>query len=134
MSMTDQIADMLTRIRNANRISRPGVSMPSSKSKVGIADALKREGYISEFSVAEEEGSTNPTLSMQLKFGPEGERVIQKIVRESKPGCRVYVGVEDIPQVLNGLGIAVLSTSKGILSGREAAEQQIGGELLCTVY
>ncbi|MHC4883995.1 MAG: 30S ribosomal protein S8 [Planctomycetota bacterium] len=133
MSMTDQIADMLTRIRNANRIARPSVSMPSSKSKIGIAEALKREGYIQEFSVSDE-GAVNPTLTLQLKFGPEGEKVIQKITRESKPGCRVYVGVGDIPQVLNGLGISVLSTSKGILSGREAAEQRVGGELLCTVY
>jgi len=130
--MNDQIADMLTRIRNANAIRRPRVSMPVSKSKIGIADVLKREGYISDYELSGD--GKERLLTLSLKYGPEGEKVIQVIKRESRGGRRLYVGVEDIPNVLNGLGIAVISTNKGVLSGREARDQKVGGELLCSIY
>jgi len=130
--MTDPIADMLTRIRNAVRIEKPYVDIPTSKVKVGIAEVLKREGYIWDFEVVENQPRN--LLRLRLKYGANGERVIQRIHRESKPGRRQYVQVRETPQVLNGLGIAILSTSKGILSGREAKKENVGGELLCTVY
>lgn len=132
MSMTDPIADMLTRIRNANAVSKSTVEMPSTKVKLGIAEVLKREGYIKEFDFSESKPQN--TLKLTLKYGPEGEKVIQVIKRESKPGCRVYVNADKIPSVLRGLGISIISTNKGILSGREAKDQNVGGEVLCTVY
>jgi small subunit ribosomal protein S8 len=132
MSMTDPIADMLTRIRNANAIRRDTVSMPSTKVKLGIAEVLKREGYIEDFDFVE--SSPQNTLVLTLKYGPEGEKVIQRLERESRPSCRVYVKHDEIPEVLNGLGIAVLSTNKGLVSGREAREMKVGGEFVCSVY
>jgi small subunit ribosomal protein S8 len=130
--MTDPIADMLTRIRNALQIERPYVEMPSSKLKVGLAEALQREGYIWDFEVVEQ--APQNLLRINLKYGPNGERVIQKLQRESKPGCRVYKGVSEIPQVLQGLGTCVLSTAKGVMSTREAKKAGVGGEVLCTVW
>jgi small subunit ribosomal protein S8 len=130
--MTDPIADMLTRIRNAARIERPLVDMPTSKMRVGIAKVLKDEGYIWGF----EEIDTVPsrTLRLELKYGPNGERLITKIDRVSKPGCRKYSGYKDLRPVLNGMGIRILSTPKGILSDRQAREAKVGGEVLALVY
>ena len=130
--MTDPIADMLTRIRNAVQVERPAVEMPTSKMKEGIAGALQREGYIWDFEVIE--AQPRNTLRINLKYGPNGERVITSLKRESTPGRRIYVGVGDVPRVLGGLGVAVLSTNKGILSSREAKRDNAGGELICTVY
>ena len=132
MSMTDPIADMLTRIRNALSCRKAEVVMPSSKVKLSIADVLKREGFIENFEIVEH--AIQNKLRIALKYGPEGEYVIQNIERFSKPGCRRYRGVGDIPQVLNGLGIAVVSTNKGVLSDRECRDQNVGGEVLCTIY
>ena len=130
--MTDPVADMLTRIRNAVAIERPHVDIPLSKLKRGIADVLQREGYIWDHEIVEDEPRN--ILRLNLKYGPNGERVIQKIDRSSKPGRRRYVNVKETPVVLNGLGIAILSTNRGILSSREAKQENVGGELLCTVY
>lgn len=129
--MTDPIADMLTRIRNAVAIERPSVDIPASHEKVGVAQVLQREGYIWDFEVVEERPVR--VLRINLKYGPNGERVIQEIKRVSKPGRRVYRKAKDIPVVLQGLGISVVSTSQGILSNREAKEKGIGGEVLCSV-
>lgn len=130
--MTDPIADMLTRIRNALHIERPFVDVPSSRVKIGIAEVLQREGYIWDFEIVEQ--SPQNVLRINLKYGPNGERVIQRIQRTSKPGRRVYAGLADLPDVLQGLGICVVSTSKGILSNREAKKEHVGGELLCTIW
>lgn len=130
--MTDPIADMLTRIRNAIRIERPQVEMPCSKVKLGIAGTLKREGYIWDFS--EVESAPQSVLRIELKYGPNGERVIQQISRVSKPGRRVYTRVQDMQEVLQGMGINVLSTNRGILSNREAKAHGVGGEVLCSVW
>jgi len=130
--MTDPIADMLTRIRNAVRVERPFVDMPASKVKRGVAAVLKREGYIWEWTEVEAEPVNQ--LRIELKYGPNGERVIQKLKRVSKPGRRRYSKVKDIRPVLNGLGIRVISTSKGVLSDREARSQSIGGEVLCEIW
>lgn len=132
MSMTDPIADMLTRIRNAIMIGKDNVDMPNSNVKTGIAEVLRREGYVSGVDFIENKPQN--TLRIDLKYGSEGEKVIQFIQRSSRPGCRVYVKAKDIPPVLNGLGIGILSTNKGILSDREAREKGVGGELLCTVW
>lgn len=130
--MTDPIADMLTRIRNALQIERPFVDVPHSKVKAAIADALKREGYIWDFEVLGEGPTT--VLRIDLKYGPNGERVIQKIDRVSKPGRRIYTSLRTMPEVLQGLGISILSTPKGVLSNREARKQHVGGEVICTLY
>ena len=130
--MTDPIADMLTRIRNAVRVERVYVEMPTSRLKRGLADVLKREGYIWEWE--EVEGTPVKQLRIRLKYGPNGERVIQKIRRVSKPGRRVYCKAKDLRPVLNGLGIRVLSTSRGVLSDREARQKNVGGEVLCEVW
>ena len=130
--MTDPVADMLTRIRNAIQIERPYVEMPASKVKIGIADALKREGYIWEYQVVEQEPQN--VLQIQLKYGPNGERIVQHLSRTSKPGRRIYTRSTEIPQVLKGMGVCILSTNKGVLSSREAKKQGIGGEILCTVW
>lgn len=132
MSMSDPIADMLTRIRNALRIRRPKVRVPRSKIKLGIAEVLKREGYIDGYAV--DESGPQGFIDVSLRYGPESEQVITSIRRMSKPGRRLYCGVEGLKPVLNGLGIMVLSTSKGILSDREARDQKVGGELLCEIY
>lgn len=132
MTMTDPIADMLTRIRNAIRTKRKTVRIPKSKIKIGIADVLKKEGYIDGFELVEE--GVQGAIDLKLRYGPDGEVLINQIERSSKPGRRLYGGIGDLKPVLNGLGIAVLSTSKGILSDREARRQKIGGEILCTVW
>ena len=130
--MTDPIADMLTRIRNAVSVERPHVEMPSSKVKRGIADVLKREGYIWDW----EEEDTKParSLRLDLKYGPNGERVLQRVKRVSKPGRRVYHKANDLRPVLNGMGITIISTSHGVVSDREARQKNIGGEILAEVY
>ncbi len=130
--MTDPIADMLTRIRNAVRVERPFVDMPISKVKRGLADVLKREGYIWDWQ--EMEDSPISQLRIELKYGPNGERVLQKIRRVSKPGRRVYSRAKDLRPVLNGLGIWVISTSRGVISDREARQRNLGGEVLCEVW
>ncbi len=129
--MTDPIADMLTRIRNANAIHRKTVSMPASRIKVGIAEALKAEGFIADYDVTEAKPAS--VLKLRLKYGPDGEHVIRTIDRVSKPGCRSYSAAEKIPTVLRGMGIYVLSTPQGILSDRVAREMNVGGEILCKV-
>ena len=129
---SDPIADLLTRIRNAARNHSEQVMAPRSGVKLAVCRVLKDEGYINE--VEEIEDGKQGLIRITLKYGPRGEQVLTHIQRESKAGCRKYVGVEDIPQVLNGLGIAVLSTSRGVMSDRKCREQRVGGELLCTVY
>lgn len=129
--MTDPIADMLTRIRNALQIERPEVTMPASKIKIGIAEALQREGYIWDFEVIEQKPQNQ--MCINLKYGGRGEMVIQEIQRVSRPGCRVFTSVGDMQDVIQGMGINILSTSKGILSNREARQQGVGGEVLCRV-
>jgi small subunit ribosomal protein S8 len=132
--MTDPIADMLTRIRNAVRIEHPEVAMPLSKVKRGLAEVLKREGYIWDWHEAEQEGAPSKQLSIQLKYGPNGERVIRHIKRVSKPGRRVYSPADSLRPVLNGLGISIISTSRGVISDREARQRNLGGEVLCEVW
>jgi small subunit ribosomal protein S8 len=129
--MSDPIADMLTRIRNAARIHRRTVDVPCSKVHRGIATVLQREGYILRFE--EIEDTRQGVLRLFLKYGPEGEQVIQEIRRVSKPGRRIYRGVDDVAPVLGGLGITIMSTSRGVMSDRQARKLNIGGELLCTV-
>ena len=130
--LTDPIADMLTRMRNANSIHRKTVDMPASRMKVGIAQILKEEGFIEGYEVLPKEPQSD--LRIALKYGPDGEHVIRKIDRVSKPGRRVYSGAKEIPSVLRGLGIHILSTPRGILSDRTARELNVGGEILCKVY
>lgn len=129
MAMHDPIADMLTRIRNAQRADKPAVAMPSSKLKVAIAKVLQDEGYIESFAVTSE---VKPVLTIELKYYA-GRPVIERIDRVSKPGLRIYKGATEIPQVMNGLGVAILSTSKGVMTDRKARAQGVGGELLCFV-
>ncbi len=131
MNNQDPIADMLTRIRNANRVGRRLVLIPKSKICTGIAQVLKEEGYIEEFDVIDDDQQGQ--IRVKLKYSMSGDKVIHAIDRESKPGCRVYRKVDELPKVLNGMGIAVVSTSKGVMSDRKAREQNVGGELLCTV-
>jgi len=147
--MTDPIADMLTRIRNASRIERPAVEMPATQMKRRIAQVLKDEGFILDHQVGQyvttPEGQsvfqpqaeiTAPkmVLRIYLKYGPEGEKVLRKIDRASRPGRRLYRHYSQLRPVLDGLGIAILSTSKGVMSDRQARAQRLGGELLCTVW
>jgi small subunit ribosomal protein S8 len=132
--MTDPIADMLTSIRNAVRIERPHVELPLSKVKRGLAEVLKREGYIWDWREEEEEGAPRKHLLIQLKYGPNGERVIRHIRRVSKPGRRVYSQASALRPVLNGLGISIISTSRGVISDREARQRNLGGEVLCEVW
>ena len=132
MSMTDPIADMLTRVRNALMAGHTKVSMPSSKLKREIAKILLEQGYIADFDY--EEDTRQGVLNVQLKYGPDGERVITGLERVSKPGLRVYVGRDEIPDVLGGMGITILSTSKGVLEGRAARHLGVGGEWLCKVW
>ena len=132
MSMTDPVADMLTRIRNANNLMRDEVSMPSTAIKINIADVLKREGFIKNFEIVNR--PLQNELKITLKYGPEGEKVIRSIKRSSKPGSRVYRGYDDLPTILSGQGVAVISTNQGVLSDRECREKKVGGEVLCTVY
>ena len=130
--LTDPIADMLTRIRNAVAVERPHVDVPSSKLKLGLADVLKREGYIWDWKEVEAEPSNQ--LRLELKYGPNGERVIQSIRRVSKPGRRVYSRARDLRPILHGMGIQILSTSRGIVSDREARQRNLGGEVLCEIW
>jgi len=130
--MTDPIADMLTRIRNAVRVERPHVEMPLSKLKRGVADVLKREGYIWDWQEVESEPVQQ--LKIDLKYGPSGERVINQIKRVSKPGRRVFSKSKELRPVLNGLGITIISTSRGVISDREARQRHLGGEVLCEVW
>src|SRR5438876_3581575 len=131
MNNQDPIADMLTRIRNANRVGRRLVMIPKSKICTGIAQVLKDEGYIDEYDVIEDERQGQ--IRVRLKYSMTGDKVIHVLDRASKPGCRVYRGVKELPQVLNGMGIAVESTSKGVMSDRKAREAHVGGELVCQV-
>lgn len=130
--MTDPIADMLTRIRNAVRVERTIVEMPLSKVKRGMAEVLKREGYI--WNWEEVEAQPSPQLRIHLKYGPNGERIIRHIKRVSKPGRRIYRGADTLRPVLNGLGICIISTSRGVISDREARQRHLGGEVLCELW
>ena len=151
--MTDPIADMLTRIRNANEIERPLVEMPATKLKVALAQVLLEEGFIlgyqtgkyaetkaedggkhKEFQKVESLGEPHVILQVYLKYGPDGEKVIRHIERYSKPGRRVYQGYKEVKRVLDGLGIAILSTCRGVMSDRQARKAKVGGEILCTVW
>lgn len=152
--MTDPIADMLTRIRNANEIERPAVEMPATNLKVALAKVLLEEGFIlgyrtgkyaetkkndgggksKDFQEVEKLGEPHVILQVFLKYGPDGEKVIRHIERYSKPGRRVYQGYKDVRRVLDGLGIAILSTSRGVMSDRQAKKAKVGGEILCTVW
>jgi small subunit ribosomal protein S8 len=131
MSMSDPIADMLTRIRNAQATEKATVLVPASKVKRAIAQVLKDEGYIEDFDSVDD--ATQGQIRVKLKYSTSGQKVIHAIDRESKPGRRVYRAVGALPRVLNGMGIAVVSTSKGVMSDRKARENNVGGELLCTV-
>lgn len=130
MSMTDPIADMLTRIRNAQLAQKTTVAMPSSKLKVAIANVLREEGYIDDFTVREADGHTQ--LDIALKYYA-GRPVIERLERVSRPGLRVYKGSGDLPRVMNGLGIAIVSTPKGVMTDRKARASNVGGEVLCVV-
>ena len=147
--MTDPIADMLTRIRNGNRIESPAVDMPATFMKQHVAQVLKDEGFILDYQIGKHRKQDDGTdtfdthaaaseagviLRVFLKYGPDGERVIRRIDRISKPGCRQFRKSKDLKPVLDGLGIAVLSTSKGLMSDRQARAQKIGGEIICTVW
>jgi small subunit ribosomal protein S8 len=147
--MTDPLADMLTRIRNANAIERPAVDMPATRLKAAVAQVLKDEGFILDYQVGRlapderghsafqpEQDFSIPKLVLRvyLKYGPEGERVIRSIDRASRPGRRLYVRHTQLRPVLDGLGVSILSTSKGVMSNRRARAQRLGGELLCTVW
>ena len=132
--MTDPIADMLTRVRNANIAMHDEVTMPSSKLKEALAEVLHSEGYISSFTSEDGETSPGRKLTITMKYSPERERVISGIQRISKPGLRIYKKSDEIPRVLGGLGIAVISTSKGLVTDREARKGKVGGEVLCYVW
>ena len=131
MAMCDPIADMLTRIRNAQLAEKASVSMPSSKLKVAIAAVLKDEGYVEDFAVRQSEGNKT-NLDIALKYYA-GRPVIERIERVSKPGLRIYKGCDDIPRVMNGLGVAIVSTPKGVMTDRKARANKVGGEVLCIV-
>ena len=130
MSMTDPIADLLTRIRNGQSSGKPEVKMPSSKVKLAITKVLKDEGYIEDFSTTDLDGK--PTLAIQLKYY-QGRPVIDRLERVSRPGLRVYKGKDDLPNILGGLGVAIVSTSKGVMSDRQARAAGHGGEVICIV-
>jgi small subunit ribosomal protein S8 len=134
MTMTDPIADMLTRIRNANIAMHDEVRMPSSKLKEALAAVLQAEGYIVGFEVEENPGKPGQVLRLEMKYSAERLRTISGIKRVSKPGLRVYSKATEVPRVLGGLGVAVLSTSQGLLSDREARKRRVGGEVLCFVW
>lgn len=131
MSLSDNIADMLTRIRNANRIQRSEAMVRKSKTCMGIAAVLKEEGYIRDYDAIDD--GRGGLLRVQLKYGPTGEHVINTLDRVSRPGRRVYCPCDEVPQVMDGLGVAIVSTNKGVLSDRKCREMKVGGELLCTV-
>lgn len=133
--MTDPIADMLTRLRNANQAYHDETSMPHSKIKAGIAEILKQQGYIEDYAVSEPaEGEVGKTLTIKLKFGEDRERALAGVRRISKPGLRVYAKSTNLPKVLGGLGVAIISTSHGLLTDREAKAKSVGGEVLAYVW
>ena len=134
MTMTDPVADMLTRIRNANQAMHEGVKMPSSRQKVALADVLKAEGYIRGYEVSDSTTNPGKVLTIEMKYSADRERVISGVKRVSKPGLRIYSASNTIPRVLGGLGVAVISTSRGLMSDREARRRRIGGEVLCYVW
>jgi small subunit ribosomal protein S8 len=129
---SDPIADMLTRVRNALKARHAKVDIPASKLKLEIARILKEEGYILNYKLAEE--GAKKTIKVYLKYTPENESVISHMERVSRPGCRIYVGSAEVPKVLGGLGINILTTPKGVMTGKAARQAKVGGELLCTVY
>ena len=131
MIMTDPIADMLTRVRNALQARHETVEIPASKEKTAIAELLKNEGFITDFTVA---GDVKKTITITLKYGPNGEKVISGLKRISKPGLRAYAKVDSIPRVLNGLGIAIISTSEGMMTDKDARAKHVGGEVLAYVW
>lgn len=132
MTMTDPIADMLSRVRNASNAFHESVSMPSSKIKANIAEILKEEGYIADYTV--NDAKVGKTLDIELKYGPSRERSISGLRRVSKPGLRVYAKSNELPQVLGGLGVAIISTSHGLLTDREAQNKGVGGEVLAYIW
>jgi small subunit ribosomal protein S8 len=132
MTMTDPIADMLTRIRNANVAGHKTVDVPASKIKKSIAEILEKEGYINGFEVIDD--NKQGMIRIDMKYGPENERIISGIKKISKPGLKVYAKATDVPRVLGGLGIAIISTSKGVISDKEARKLGIGGEVICYVW
>ncbi len=132
MSMTDPIADMLTRIRNGNLAKQDKVDIPASNFKAGIAKVLKNEGYIKNSKIIKDR--KQGLLRVYLKYGPKNERTIEGIKRVSKPGRRIYSGFEEIPKIRGGLGIMIISTSKGIMTDREARKKKMGGELICSIW
>ena len=134
MTMTDPIADMLTRIRNGNTAMHDEVRMPSSKLKEALAAILKREGYIEDFAVADADDRPGKTLTIRMKYAQDRTRTISGIKRVSKPGLRVYAKADSLPRVLGGLGVAVVSTSQGLMTDREARKSRMGGEVLCFVW
>ena len=131
MSLSDPIADMLTRIRNASRVRRESVNVKASKVCQGVAQVLKDEGYIVDYDRIDD--GKQGLIRIALKYTPEGDPVINTIARVSKPGCRVYNGKDDLPRVMGGLGIAIVSTSQGVISDRKCRQDNVGGELICTV-
>jgi small subunit ribosomal protein S8 len=134
MNMTDPIADMTTRIRNGVRARLPKIDVPASKLKVEIARILKDEGYIANFKAVGEADGQQGVIRIFLKYGPGMERVITDLQRVSRPGCRIYCSKDQIPRVYGGLGINILSTSRGVMTGRAAAREGVGGEILCNVW
>ena len=132
MVMTDPIADYLTRIRNANMAKHDSVEIPASNIKKSISEILKREGFIRDYEVADD--NKQGVIKVFLKYGPNGERVISGLNRISKPGLRNYVGAEDLPKVLNGLGIAIVSTSAGVITDKEARQKNVGGEVIAYIW
>lgn len=134
MTMTDPIADMLTRIRNANVAMHDDVAMPASKQKLALAELLANEGYIAGYDVIPSNDRPGNTLTITMKYSPERQRIISGLRRVSKPGLRVYTKAEKVPRVYGGLGVAVLSTSQGLMTDREARRRHVGGEILCYVW
>ncbi len=132
MSLSDPIADMLTRIRNAARVRRKHVNVRASKVCAGICEVLKSEGYIEDYKRIED--GKQGLLRVYLRYGPGGEQIVSDLQRVSRPGCRVYSGAAEIPRPLDGLGVAIVSTSRGVMSDRQARQANVGGEVLCTVY
>lgn len=132
MTMTDPVADMLTRIRNANTVGHKTVEIPASKMKTSIAEILKEEGYINGYKVIED--NKQGTIEIEMKYGADGEKVISGIKKISKPGLKTYAKADDVPRVLGGLGIAIISTSKGVISDKEARKLGVGGEVICYVW
>ena len=130
--MTDPIADFLTRIRNGMSVGRPRVDIPASNLKIEIARILKEEGYVANYRVADEDGKR--TIKVYLKYRPDRRPVMTKIERVSKPGCRVYVNSHKIPSVIGGMGISILTTSRGVMTGKQARTLGVGGEILCSIY